>query len=1116
VTRPDQNPYPGLRSFEDDEIDVFFGRDECIDGMLDRLRDTHFLAVLGSSGTGKSSLVKTGLIAALRMGLIAEAGSRWRVVTVKPGGAPLRNLARGLIEAESTPKDAADAVEALRGRLAGRGAPAVIDWCQRELGDGESLLLVVDQFEELFRFGGYAAQQEAEAFAGVLIECAEVRDRGIYPTITMRSEYLGHCSLIEGLAEAISVGMFLVPRMTRDQCRQAIEGPARVRGGAVAEPLVDTLLGDLTRLAPWDEGANVGEADQLDRLARRADQLPLLQFALNRMWLAAPKKPDGSALLTLDDYRNVGGLEGALDAQGNRILQGLGKPQQAVAETLFRALTEGTTVADAKRRPQRFEELTALCGGEEAENALRTVIDAFREPGCAFVTLDPGPEINDGALVDVTHESVIRQWKRLSDWVKAEGEAGREWRRLKDETDRFKEHRGDLLSRQELQTVDSWWTRTKPNEPWAKRYGDDHKAVEAFYDHSLRAHRRRALFKWFGVAAAAFLGVVSVGALGWGVSKVQQAERLEALETKDRGYRSAAKDYAQRIDPMLQNLGEERRRLDTTSRERRDEKRSKQDMANMAEFVDKQVPKLIEAQIAVLEQMRKVDPDDADFSRAELGSLTVAMRWTPGEMSPERRAAIKRHSRLAVGIARDVWPTIHGEMDLFAVLDAFDSSAETLDQNDDDRPDGLALIGAFLDGVSRLDPLRVAMEPRQISAQDFLLYLKIKGLWRKASLLAHLGRAEDSESVLRDDIHAVETWRRDTGKTCIDVAADLHNDLAQVLLVENWGEANPSARKIRGDEVIEEYRRALNCDSEEFRANDSIENGRWVATRATRLANAEENAGNFKQAERDYRLAVEFRRKMAQRGANSENADEDKRALASSLRSLGYWQTEYGDVSEGVNSSKECVSIIQELIRKNPTLLNYAALGYCYRALGFSLRRSSKLADAEQAYRNAIDNFRNAGEKDQEDLAWLGLAATQILGRKAGADVRKLEAREYDNDLRQLQSERDAYKMKHTYDNAASLAGALAEACFDAVINGKTAEAARYADEAARLHIDLSPANRVNLAHAYLVGGRVAEAEKLYSSSRDQIRDIREDFEVFTNFGVAVPAMDQIRKDVGI
>ena len=224
-------PYPGLRAFRREETDLFFGREDCINTMVDRLAATRFLAVLGSSGTGKSSLVRTGLLDALELGLMAKAGSRWRIVDFRPGGAPHAAILRARLLETPTADGAADpprktSICCARSSRAARARS--IEWCRAgHLAKGTSLLLLVDQFEELFRYQDYAGREEAEAFVALLLESAHTREFPIYVAITMRSEYLGACALIEGLADAINAGMFLTPRMTRDQCREAIVGPAR-------------------------------------------------------------------------------------------------------------------------------------------------------------------------------------------------------------------------------------------------------------------------------------------------------------------------------------------------------------------------------------------------------------------------------------------------------------------------------------------------------------------------------------------------------------------------------------------------------------------------------------------------------------------------------------------------------------------------------------------------------------------------------------------------------------------------------------------------------------------------------------------------------------------------
>ncbi|HYI06701.1 MAG TPA: hypothetical protein VD858_17540, partial [Reyranella sp.] len=515
-------PYPGLRSFRREETDLFFGRDDSINTMVDRLAATKFLAVLGSSGTGKSSLVKTGLLDALELGLMAKAGSRWKIVEFRPGGAPLKNLARELLHAEHPEQEAAEKdVDLLRAYLA-RGPRSIIEWCRAgHLPAGTNLLLLVDQFEELFRYQSYAGREEAEAFAAMLLESTRETDLPIYVTITMRSEYLGACALIEGLSDSINAGLYLTPRMSREQCREAIVGPAAVCNIDIEPALVNRLLNDLANFAPWDERDS---NDQLDRIMRRADQLPLLQYTLNRMWLRARERTSAERIrLTVDDYVAIGGLSGALNAHANQIFDELGKARGPVIEWIFRALTAGSTVADAVRRPTRFDDLVAACGGNEAE--VRAVVDAFRAPGVNFLVpeYDPrNPRISSDTYVDISHESLIRQWKKLSEWLEAEARAAQQWRRL---IDRY--NTGEDLRGRELANLVAWRAETAPNASWAKRYGGDYAPVIAYLDRSQRAARRKLVLSV--ATAATIFGLMALTTLVAVQQRFEaQAQRQEA------------------------------------------------------------------------------------------------------------------------------------------------------------------------------------------------------------------------------------------------------------------------------------------------------------------------------------------------------------------------------------------------------------------------------------------------------------------------------------------------------------------------------------------------------------------------------------------------------------
>jgi tetratricopeptide (TPR) repeat protein len=450
--------------------------------MIARLAERRFLAVLGSSGTGKSSLVKTGLLSSLTMGLLSGAGSRWLIVEFRPGGNPLRNLARALLEAETSarrsPSPEAEEIDRLWMRFKQEGPRELIKWCGKgRLADGNNLLILVDQFEELFRYQSDDEREDAQALVSLLLESRWPRgiaspraaERPIYVMITLRSEYLGACTLIQGLAEAINEGSFLVPRMTRWECEEAIVGPARVCGIEVEPRLVTRLLNDMADFAPWDQEGN---RDQLSRLARRADQLPLMQYALNQIWRRTCNRCRGgeTVILRYADYR---GLEQEFDDHAEQVFNSLDASLKPVAERVFRAVTFGTSAANAVRRPTRYDHLVQICGAESGKVA--AVMTAFGPRGCQFLTSDlrqTGERPPNDAWIDIAHECLIRQWKRLSMWLEIEGHAAREWQRLKDDVDK-----GGFISGWRLKEAIRLRDTVKPTPAWAGRYGGDFQRV---------------------------------------------------------------------------------------------------------------------------------------------------------------------------------------------------------------------------------------------------------------------------------------------------------------------------------------------------------------------------------------------------------------------------------------------------------------------------------------------------------------------------------------------------------------------------------------------------------------------------------------------------------------
>jgi energy-coupling factor transporter ATP-binding protein EcfA2 len=332
-----KRPYPGLRPFEENEAFLFFGRQIHTDELLKRLSAGRFLAVIGTSGSGKSSLVRAGLLPALHRGFLTGATSRWRIAIMRPGHAPLDNLAKSLAEAKIGPPNVQELVH-----RSSQGFTEAIR--QTQLAPGESVLVVVDQFEELFRFERERRSQdggaEASLFVSSLLEASDAFGVSVYVVITMRSDFLGDCTQFSGLAEALNTSQYLIPRHTREQRREAIERPLQIVGANMTPRLVQRLLNDL------------GDAQ---------DQLPVLQHALNRTfskWKEAGSVGD----IDFEHYEAAGELIGALDRHADDILKELPPDQQEWVERVFRCLTmfEG---GRAIRRPARFDRLCSVASG---------------------------------------------------------------------------------------------------------------------------------------------------------------------------------------------------------------------------------------------------------------------------------------------------------------------------------------------------------------------------------------------------------------------------------------------------------------------------------------------------------------------------------------------------------------------------------------------------------------------------------------------------------------------------------------------------------------------------------------------------------------------------------
>src|SRR5271166_4731395 len=450
-----KNPYPGLRPFEVEEYESFFGRDRQIDELLTRLRDHRFVAVVGLSGSGKSSLVRAGLIHRLQVGHLTSAGARWKVALFRPGSQPIEALAAALDEILGTRPGRATELrkstqELLNSTRAGRGP-------------GENLLLVVDQFEEIFRFqqDTQLSDRDVAHFVDLLLSAEQdlSPDYRVYVVLTMRTDYLGDCARFEGLPEALNRSQYLVPRLTREQTREAIEGPGALTETEIASDLSQTLL------VQSSEGR---------------DTLPLMQHALTQLWENREPAPDGGWKITAEHYRTLGGMAKALNDHADKVLAELPPDGQELAKKIFQELTEVGQGRD-QRRPQQMGQLARRTGASLLE--VTAVIDHFLK--ASFLTSPDRGRAEDWE-VDISHESLIRQWETLKNWATEEAQDRDDYLYFAKRVERG----GELLAGADLALALKWRER-KHSPDWATRYGRYFTATVAFIDRSRHEQRRQ-------------------------------------------------------------------------------------------------------------------------------------------------------------------------------------------------------------------------------------------------------------------------------------------------------------------------------------------------------------------------------------------------------------------------------------------------------------------------------------------------------------------------------------------------------------------------------------------------------------------------------------------------
>ena len=419
-----RNPYKGLRPFLEADAGDFFGREAFIESLLERMSPSagaRFIAVVGASGSGKSSVVRGGLVAAVRRGAI-QGSDRWFVTEMQPGHHPLEELDAALMRVAVRPP------AGLLARLESgpRGLLEVVDAI---LPEDTELLLVVDQLEEVFTLTE-SEDDRALLLESLRVATAEPLSR-LRVVATLRADFYDRPLRYPRIGQLLASTTEVLSALTPEELERAIVRPAeraslRIEGGVVPQIAAD--------------------------VAEQPGALPLVQYAMTELY---DRREDGR--LTLEAYRDIGGVGGALAASAEHLYatrQPAGR--NAVRQLFLRLVTLGEGAADTRRRVTRSE-LSAI---EVDAGAMESALDTYGRH--RLLTFDRDPATRE-PTVEVAHEALLGAWERLRGWIEEAREDVRMHRRLSDAAREWERNRREssfLLAGSRLDQFESWGSAT--------------------------------------------------------------------------------------------------------------------------------------------------------------------------------------------------------------------------------------------------------------------------------------------------------------------------------------------------------------------------------------------------------------------------------------------------------------------------------------------------------------------------------------------------------------------------------------------------------------------------------------------------------------------------------
>jgi tetratricopeptide (TPR) repeat protein/energy-coupling factor transporter ATP-binding protein EcfA2 len=923
-------PFPGLRPFGALDQPFFFGRSAQFYALYRLLDLSRFVAVIGNSGSGKSSLVRAGLLPLLHQERSESSGRQWVWVEMRPGDVPLQSLTSALTrlaETLSTTDDpiiAAARADRISYHLRGSSHGVSRAIGEMDRAETRTIVLVVDQFEELFRFATAGSisgvlpieearlREETVHFVQLLLEASRSPETRVHVILTMRSDFIGDCARFQGLPEAVSATQFLVPSLTRDQREEVIKGPIALAGATIEPSLVEQLLND--------SGSEL-------------DQLPVMQHCLLRLWERAglrsrenARTPEVDQLgrhISMREYEEIHKIGGALSQHADEILNNdLHGLEQAV-ERIFRALSDLDRDGRATRRALSFQQLAAETAIRD--NVLRRLLDRLRADDCSFLTPSPAEAqtLDARSRIDVGHEALLRRWESVSGvpgatgdksdgrsigWLKDEHRDGQRYQALLAMTNGV-DSEPTLLPFDQVGRYWDWWNAMPHTEAWAERYGGCHARVARLLEDSQGAHQRLQLQRQAEKnnkrmaqrmrVAAIVLGLLSISAIGSGFVIARLYFDARSQEKSARETANLALDTVQNVVSSVQeglNYGtikvEGARGLlagiETTLKRvpnsAPDVIAVKIDIlmvvSDAMRVLGERNEALMRAQAAggLAEELSAVDPHRADWQWLIYASaFRIADATLSLGLSPDNIKRALDHYRTAQAVAERLSAAEPERGDrLFDLAFIHNKVGEAM-QIKEDYPNALAQFQMALEIAKRA----AASDPNNITWQAYVpaTFVKI------ASILA-VQTPADFEGALSNYSIALSMQEQllnhaPTNNVLLSNFASAHRGKADIF-VSRWGPADDK-------EAVKGYSIAILLLSE-LSAKDAA-NAIWLSKLApcyARLGSAFEKTGDVSSALTQYQKELEIRASLAKKDPTNK---EWRANLESTRKKIGGLRT---------------------------------------------------------------------------------------------------------------------------------------------------------------------------------------------------------------------------------